>query len=106
MPADLHVLRIFFRDEDIPEIRIPIPEYGDSGFRCLDADRPVRLPNGQQIAVYAEVSPDGAVPDISLSVIEDGRVFGVRCGHGVVVTYTTKDDFEVLLQIGTGAWEK
>jgi hypothetical protein len=63
------------------------------------------LPNGEQIAVYAEVGMDRSIPDVSLSIVEDGRVFGVRCSYGVVVTFTTKGEFEVLLQIGTGAWE-
>lgn len=106
MSADLSRLRIFFRDEEIPEISIRIPECAGPDFLCLGDDVPVQLPNGEQIAVYAEVSPNRKVPDISLSVVEDGRVFGVRCGSGVVVAYTTKGDLDVLLQIGTGAWEE
>jgi hypothetical protein len=106
MTTSLQVLRVFFRDETLPEIVIPIPEMGGPDFLSLGSDRPLRLPNGEQIDVYAEVAPERPIPDVSLSIIEDGRIFGVRCGYGVVVTFMTKSEFEVLLQIGTGAWEE
>ena len=105
MTSSLHQLRVFFRDEDLPDIVIPIPGYPGPDFLSLGSDRPLLLPNGEQIDVYAEVAPKRPIPDVSLSIVEDGKVFGVRCGYGVVVTYTTKGEFEVLLQIGTGAWE-
>lgn len=51
-------LRIFFRDEDLPELVIPLPELGGPDFLSLGGDRPVNLPNGERIAVYAEVGPN------------------------------------------------
>jgi hypothetical protein len=106
MTASLRQLRIFFRDQDLPDIIIPIPESGGPSFLSFGSDKLIRLPNGEQIDVYAEVAPELPIPDVSLSIVEDGRIFGVRCGYGVVVTYMTKSEFEVLLQIGTGAWEE
>lgn len=106
MTASLRQLRIFFRDEDLSDIVIPIPECGSRDFLSLGSDQPVALPNGERIDVYAEVAPDRTIPDVSLSIVEDDRVFAVRGGLGVVVTYTTKGGLEVLLQVGTGAWEE
>lgn len=80
MDTSIRQLRIFFRDEDVPEIVIPLPELGGPDFLSLGSDTPVRLPNGERIAVYAEVAPKRPRPDVSISVVEDGRVFGVR-GH-------------------------
>ena len=85
---------------------VPLPELGGPDFLSLGSDQPVRLPNGEQVEVYAEVGLAGPRPDVSLSVVEYGRVFGVRASWGVVVTFTTVGGLEVLLQIGTGAWEE
>lgn len=106
MNTSLHQLRIFFREDESAEIIVPIPELGSPNFLSLGSDRPITLPNGERIEIYAEVAPDRSIPDVSLSIVENGRVFGVRCGNGVIITYTTKGDLEVLLQIGTGAWDE
>ena len=56
--------------------------------------------------MYADVATGRAITDLSFSVVEDGRVFGVRCCDGVIVTYTTKGGLEVSLEIGSGAWDE
>lgn len=106
MPKNLHQLRITYPEDDAKDLVIPLSAFEGGNFLSLSSDLPIELPNGETIAVYAEVAPNRAIPDISVSVVEDGRVFGVRCGYGVVVTYSTKSGYEVLLQIGTGAWEE
>jgi hypothetical protein len=106
MTADLRHLCISFSDDDMADIVIPIPEYGGPDFLSLGTDMPVTLPNGETIEVYAEVAPQRPIPDVSVSIVEHGRTFSVRCGHGVVISYMTRGELEVLLQIGTGAWEE
>lgn len=105
MGSQLTELRIFFRDEEIPEIRLPLEKAGPGEFYSLGSERKLTLPNGEFIEVYAEVSLDGAVPDISVSVIQGGRDLDIRCGSGVILSYETMNHFDVLLQVGTGAWE-
>ncbi len=100
---DLTVLRIYFRDEDIPEIRLQME--GNDEFWSLDHEREVELPNGEIIEVYSEVGIDDNLADISVSVIQNGRDFDVRCGSGVIVCYQTEKNYDVLLQVGTGGWE-
>ena len=101
--SDLTVLRIYFRDEDIPELRLQME--GDDGFWSLDHERELDLPNGEKIEVYAEVGIKEDFADISVSVTQNGKNFDVRCGFGVIVSYETEKNFEVLLQVGSGGWE-
>jgi len=101
--CDLTVLRIYFRDDDIPEIHLQME--GDDEFWSLNHERELELPNGEKIEVYAEVGINEGLADISVSVIQNGRDFDVRCGSGVIVSYETESNFEVLLQVGTGGWE-
>lgn len=101
----LKTTRIFFRDEDIPEILIPLESQGESGFYSLETEKKVSLPNGEAIEVYAEIRLNIEPIDISLSITEKGREFDIRCGNGVIVSYQTSGGLDVLFQIGTGAWE-
>jgi len=98
-------LRIFFRDEEIPEMVLPLERDGSSEFYSLGSERQLALPNGETIEVYAEANLAGSTPDVSVSVIQGGRDLDIRCGYGVIVSYETVEHFDVLLQIGTGAWE-
>ena len=106
MEPSLTHLRIFFRDEDMPELLLPIPRYGPDGFHSLGSEQAVTLPNGEKIEVYAEVSLERSVPDILISVVQNDRNLDVRCGSGVIVSYETEGHLDVLLQIGTGAWDE
>ncbi len=98
-------LRIIFGDDDIPEIVIVIAKLSDPEFYSLGTEQLVTLPNGEVLDVYAEVSLAGAAADISLSIIEDGRLSAIRCGSGLVFSYTTRGGLELLFQIGTGPWD-
>lgn len=95
-----------FDDDEIPEIVIPIPKLSNPEFFSLGSEQLVTLPNGEVLDVYAEVSLASSVADISLSIVEDDRLYAIRCGSGVVFRYTTRSGFQVLLQIGTGPWEE
>ena len=46
------------------------------------------------------------IADVSLSIIEDGRLSAIRCGSGVVFSYTTRSGLDILFQIGTGPWDE
>jgi hypothetical protein len=105
MKSSLKHLRIFFRDETIPEVSLPLQKLGESEFYTLNSAQAITLPNGERIEVYAEVSLASVVPDISLSVIQNSRNFDVRCGYSLMISYETEAPFEVLFQIGSGAWE-
>lgn len=105
MENELRHIRIMFR-EDTPDRLIPIPAIEGSDFHSPGEDQALTLPNGETLQVYAEVSPERAITDIMLSVIEDGRELTVRCGAGLIVNYTTRSGYELLLQIGTGAWDE
>ena len=99
-------LRIFFRDESIPEISLPLTcEGGDDLYTLGNQEKEVVLPNGEKVLVYAEVASGVAGPDISFSIIQAERDFDVRCNGGLVVSYTTAKGLDVLCQIGTGGWE-
>lgn len=100
---DLTVLRIYYRDEEIPELRLQMAGENDSF--SLGHDREVELPNGEKIEVYAEVGIENEITHLVLSVIQNDRVFAVRCSSGAVISYETERNFEVLLQVGTGEWE-
>ena len=105
MSHSLDKLRIIYGDET-NDIVIPLHAFDGGNFLTLNDDYPIELPNGERVAVYAEAGPNRTVPDVSLSVVEDGRVFGVRAGYGAILTFTTKGGFEFMLQLGTGAWEE
>ncbi|MFB9066666.1 hypothetical protein [Pseudofulvimonas gallinarii] len=99
-------LRLFFRDESMQSVLLPLTRDEESGL-CTVGDREVAvdLPNGETINVYAEVAEHEGVADISLSIIQDGRDFDVRCLGGLIVNYTSAGGMDVLCQIGTGPWD-
>lgn len=99
-------LRITFGDDDIPEIVIAIPKISTPEFYSLGTEQLVTLPNGEVLDVYAEVSLATAVADVSLSIVENGRLSAIRCGSGLVFSYTTRGGIELLFQIGTGPWDE
>ena len=102
----LTILRIFFRDDEVPEISIPLERHLEEEFYTLNSEREVVLPDGHSIMVYAEASLRNLdKPDVSLSIIEGDKSVDLRCCGGVIVSYTTATGRDVLLQIGTGAWE-
>lgn len=103
MTEPLRSLRISFGDD---QLLIPIQEQGDPSFLSIGGDHPVVLPGGEQIEVYAEVGLDRPVADVCVSVVEAGRVTAVRASVGVALSYTTRGGEEVLLEVGTGAWEE
>ncbi|MEY4561000.1 MAG: hypothetical protein RLZZ618_277 [Pseudomonadota bacterium] len=103
-PSITH-LRIIYGDENDPEIVIPLPKLGRDEFYSMGSERLVTLPNGEVLDVYAEVSLDSAVADISLSIVEGERTFAIRCGSGLVFSYTTLGGFDLYFQIGTGPWD-
>jgi hypothetical protein len=104
---NLKRLRIFLREEDTPEIVIPIPEVSArQKFYSLDTERDVVLQNGEKIRVYAEISLLRTIPDVSLSILEGDKCVDVRCGEGVVVGYQTNGGLYALFQIGSGGWEE
>lgn len=105
MTDPLRLIRVSFGDEDDEDLAIPIVEQGALRFLSTGDDVPVTLPNGETIAVYVEVGLSEDVADVSMSVVEGGRVTAVRFGRGVVLSYTTNGGYEILLQVGTGAWE-
>jgi hypothetical protein len=109
MTDPLRTLRISFgADEDDADsscLTIPLVEQGSPHFLSIGGDVPVALPSGETIGVYAEVGLGDDVADVSISVVEGERVTAVRCGRGAVLSYTTLGGCEVLLQVGTGAWE-
>jgi hypothetical protein len=49
------LLRVSFGGEDDLDLAIPIEEQGDARFLSTASDAPVTLPDGDTIAVYAEV---------------------------------------------------
>ena len=99
----LTTLRIFFDDDEEPEILVPIPLH-EGQFYSLGEEHEVTLPDAHKLSVYAEVSCHEA-PDVSLSIIEGSKSVDVRCCGGLVVRYTTTKGRDVLFQIGSGAWE-
>lgn len=109
MTDPLRTLRISFGDDeddaDSEDPTIPLVEHGGPNFLSVGGDVPVALPSGETIGVYAEVGLGDEVADVSISVFEGERVMAVRCGRGAVLSYTTFGGCEVLLQVGTGAWE-
>jgi hypothetical protein len=105
MESSLKHLRIFFRDENIPKMTLPLKKLGESEFYTLNSEEVITLPNEERIQVYAEVSLAGSIPDISLSITQNSRNFEVRCGHSLMISYETEAPFEVLFQIGSGAWQ-
>ncbi len=98
-------LRIWFRDESLPEINFTLTDDDGSGLYSLGVERIVKLPNGENLEVYAETSLKEGIEDISISIIENERDLDIRCSKGVIVSYETISNIEVLFQIGTGAWE-
>lgn len=108
MEPSTKYLRIMFGDDDVPEIVIPLAPTSEPECYALALgnEQLITLPNGEVLDIYAEVSLVNAVADISLSIIEDERLFAIRCGSGVVFSYTTQSRLEILFQIGTGAWEE
>ncbi|MDQ8036181.1 MAG: hypothetical protein REI12_02080 [Pedobacter sp.] len=104
MENSLTHIRIMFQD-DIPDRFIAIPANREN-FHSLEPDQPLQLPNGETLYLYAEVAAARSIADIMLSIIEDDRELTVRCGAGVIINYTTRARYEVLLQIGTGAWDE
>lgn len=105
MTDPLRYIRVCFADDDLEDLLIPLEAQSDPRSLSSDVDVPITLPSGEKIAVYAEVGLEVEIADVSLSVVEDNRVTAVRCGRGVVLSYTTIKGTEVLLQVGTGAWE-
>lgn len=105
MSSPLTGLRVFFRDEDLADVLLPLEKAGTGEFYSLGSEQDLTLPNGEVITVYAEVGLDGGVPDILLTIIQGGRDLDIRCGSGVIVSYETEGHLDVLLQVGTGAWE-
>ena len=105
MSSPLTVLRVFFRDEDIADILLPLEKAGTEECYSLGGERELTLPNGEVITVYAEVGLEGAVADILLTIIQGGRDLDIRCGNNVMVSYETEGHLDVLLQVGTGPWE-
>ncbi len=105
MADPLRYLRVSFSDDDTDDLSIPMVEQGDPTFLSLGGDVPVTLPNGETIGVYAEVGLADEIADVSISVVDGERITAVRCGRGAVLSYTTNGGCEVLLQVGTGAWE-
>ena len=101
----LRHIRISFGDDDEEDLSIPIVALEDPKFLSTGDDVPVTLPSGETIGVYAEVGLGDEMADVSLSVVEGDRVTAVRCGRGVVLSYTTNGACEVLLQVGSGAWD-
>jgi hypothetical protein len=106
MEPSITRLRVISGDDDFPEIVITIPKFSDPEFYSLGTEQMVTLPNGEVLDVYAEVSLARAIADISLSIIEDGRLSAIRCGSGLVFSYTTRSGVELLFQIGTGPWDE
>ena len=102
MTDPLRLIRVSFGDEDDEDLAIPIVEQGAPRFLSTGDDVPVTLLNGETIAVYAEVGLSEDVADVSMSVVEGGRVTAVRFGRGVVLSYTTNGGYEILLQVGLG----
>ena len=106
MPPLPDHLRLFFRDESQQSVLLPLTHDPESGLHTVgDWEVDVELPNGETIKVYAEVGYHDGVADISLSIIQDGRDFDVRCLGGLIVNYTSAGGMDVLCQIGTGPWE-
>ena len=101
---ELTKVRIFFRDESVPEIILPLSDEGN-GLYSLGFEQEVKLPNEEIIKVYAEVRPNEKPVDITITVIHGDRELDIRCGAGVIVSYQTIEGIDVLIQIGTGAWE-
>lgn len=105
-PPPLTQLRIFSRDEDFPEIVLDIPLFSEPAFHSMGHEHEVLFPGGHKLLVYSEVSLAESVPDVSLSIEEmDGRSVDLRCSSGLIVSYTTSWNVDVLFQIGTGAWD-
>jgi hypothetical protein len=99
-------LDIFFRDPAFPRTSLILRcGYDDGLYTVGESEQEVELPNGETILVYAEVAVGESGPDISLSIIQGGRDFDVRCSAGLIVSYTTEQGLDVLCQIGTGGWE-
>lgn len=98
-------LRVFFQDDDSPEILIPLPALDGGKARALAEDHALALPNGETLRVYVEVSEATRPADLLLTIQEGERMLDVRCGEFVVVGYQTAGDLYVLFQIGTGPWE-
>jgi hypothetical protein len=105
MADPLRYLRVSFGDDDTDDLLLPLAAEGDPKFLSLGGDVPVSLPNGETISVYAEVGLYDEIADVSISVVEGERETAVRCGRGGVLSYKTNGGCEVLLQVGTGAWE-
>ncbi len=100
-------LRLFFRDESLKSVLLPLNHDRESGLYTVgEWDVAVELPNGETMQVYAEVGDQDGVADISLSITQDGRDFDVRCLGGLIVSYTSAGGMDVLCQIGTGPWEQ
>ncbi|WP_431095556.1 hypothetical protein [Polaromonas aquatica] len=106
MESSTTQLRITFGDDDLPEVLIAIPKMSDPDFYSLGTEQLLTLPNGEILDVYAEVSLASVVADVSLSIVEDGRLSAIRCGSGLVFSYTTRGGLELLFQIGTGPWDE
>lgn len=98
-------IRIYFGDEETPGVTIPLLEQNTSGFYCLDEEKKVNLPNGENLLIYAEARLHIDPVDISLSIIEGDRVLDIGAAIGLVVCYQTSGGFEILVKIGTGAWD-
>jgi hypothetical protein len=103
MAPELHIT---FGGDDLPEVAIAIPKMSDPEFYSLGTEQLVTLPNGEVLDVHAEVSLASAVADVSLSIVEDGRLSAIRCGSGLVFSYTTRGGLELLFRIGTGPWDE
>lgn len=99
-------IRVFFQDDDSPELFIPIPPSGGDELFALGDDHEVALPNGEILKIYAEVSLATQPANILLTIQEGERSLDVRGGAFVVVGYQTSGNLYVLFQIGTGTWEE
>lgn len=65
------------------------------GFYTLgEAEQTLTLPSGGVVEAYAEVALDATRADIVLAITEGERDLGIRCGHGVVVSYRTQGGWE------------
>lgn len=106
-PTSLTKLRIISRDEEFPEKVLDIPLSSSPDVYAIEQTIEVDFPGGHKLLVGVEVSLEGEMPEICLSIEEEegGRGFHIRCSDGVVISYSTSWNRRMLFQIGTGDWK-
>jgi len=107
---NLITMRIFFVDESVPDIVVPLVSDGrfivpaDRG--PFTAEVPVQMPNGHSVTVYAEVHDWETAPDVSIQVdVDEDEYCSMRCTSGAILNYLTRSGCEIFVQVGSGPWD-